>query len=161
MQEAGFPAVRVTEADENYTRQHQDVRTEGGVAYGDVAAGVDFPYLARVTRLNVLTLAALALAPAPPTNLKITGAVTADTTLTWTPSPGASDYRVWWRETTDPRWSENRSTAGAASFTLKGVNIDDYFFGVSSVSAEGYVSPVEFPGPVGAFVPERAAAPAP
>ena len=64
MQEAGYPAVRLTEADENYTRQHQDVRTESGVAYGDVLSGVDFPYLAKVTRLNIVALAALASAPA-------------------------------------------------------------------------------------------------
>jgi hypothetical protein len=157
MQEAGYPAVRITEADENYTRQHQDVRDEGGVHYGDVIAGVDFPYLAKVTRLNAIALAAMASAPPPPAGLKITGAVTADTTLSWTPTPGAADYRVWWRETTDPRWHESRLTGGATQLTLKGVNIDDYFFGVSSRSAEGYESPVEFPGPPGAFVREAPA----
>src|SRR5277367_6456807 len=92
MQQAGYPAVRITEADENYTRQHQDVRTEGGVAYGDVISGVDFPYLAKVTALNAITLAALASAPPPPDDLKLTGQVSADTTLTWAQVPGASDY---------------------------------------------------------------------
>jgi hypothetical protein len=157
MQEAGFPAVRVTEADENYERQHQNVRTEGGVAYGDVLAGVDFPYLARVTRLNAITLAALASAPAPPTEVKLTGAVSPDTTLAWTPSPGAVLHRVWWRETTDPVWTPAQSRLagpGAVSLTLKGVNIDDYSFGVSALSADGFESPVEFPGPGGAFVSE-------
>jgi len=153
MQEAGFPAVRLTEADENYTRQHQDVLTEGGVAYGDVIEGVDFPYLARVARLNAVTLAALASAPPPPTGLKLAGAVSTDTTLSWTAAPGAADYRVWWRETTDPQWNaaQSRLTAGAATLTLKGVNIDDFTFGVSALSADGYESPVEFPGPAGAF----------
>jgi Zn-dependent M28 family amino/carboxypeptidase len=153
MQKAGFPAVRVTEADENYTRQHQDVRTEDGVAYGDVFSGVDFPYLAKVTSLNAVTLAALASAPPPPTEVKLSGQVTADTTLAWTPVPGAADYRVWWRETTDPQWraAQSRASGGATTITLKGVNIDDYYFGVSSRSADGRESPVEFPGPAGAF----------
>jgi hypothetical protein len=154
IQQAGYPAVRVTEADENYTRQHQDVRVENGVAYGDVIAGVDFPYLAKVTALNTCTLAALASAPPPPTDLKLAGAVTADTTLSWAPAPGASDYRVWWRETTDAFWrnDQSRATAGATTITLKGINIDDYFFGVSSRAADGSESPIEFPGPAGAFV---------
>jgi Zn-dependent M28 family amino/carboxypeptidase len=152
MQAAGYPAVRVTEADENYTRQHQDLRTEAGVRYGDVLEGVDFPYLAKVARLNVLTLAALASAPAPPADLKIAGAVTADTKLSWTASPGAASYRAWWRETTDPAWSHSQDAGPATSITLKGVNIDDFFFGVSAISADGYESPVEFPGPAGSFV---------
>jgi Zn-dependent M28 family amino/carboxypeptidase len=150
MQAAGFPAVRLTEADENYTRQHQDVRTQDGVAYGDVAAGMDFAYLAKVTRLNTLALAALASAPAPPGQVKIAGAVSADTTLSWAPVPGASGYTVWWRETSAPEWQQSREAAGP-SLTLKGVNIDDYVFGVSARSADGYASPVVFPGPVGAF----------
>ena len=154
MQEAGFPAVRVTEADENYTRQHQDVRTEGAVRYGDVIEGVDFAYLAKVTRLNAVTLAALASAPPPPAGVTIAGAVTPDTTLSWAPALGASDYVVWWRETTDPKWTESQASGGASSLTLKGVNIDDYFFGVSARSADGYVSPVEFPGAAGAFFAE-------
>lgn len=156
MQEAGFPAVRVTEADENYTRQHQDVRSESGIAYGDVLAGVDFDYLAQVTRVNVVSLAALASAPPPPTGVKLTGAVTADTTLAWSPAPGAADYRVWWRETTAPQWNLNqtRDAAAATTLLLKNINIDDFTFGVSAISADGYESPVEFPGPAGAFFPE-------
>lgn len=153
MQEAGYPAVRLTEGDENYARQHQNVRTEAGVAYGDVLAGVDFPYLARVVRLNAAALALLASAPPPPDDLKISGAVTADTTLSWRPVPGAAAYRVYWRETTAPLWSESRTTA-APTLVLRGVNIDDYAFGVASVSTDGAESPVEFPGAVGAFFPE-------
>ena len=152
MQEAGYPAVRLTEADENYTRQHQDVRTEGGVAYGDSLAGIDFAYLARVVRLNVASLAILASAPPPPVNLKIAGAVTPDTTLSWTTVPGAAGYRVWWRETSASGWSQSRDAEAATSLTLKGVNIDNFTFGVSAVSADGYDSPVEFPGFAGAFV---------
>jgi hypothetical protein len=150
MQAAGLPAVRVTEADENYARQHQDVRTQGGVAYGDMAAGMDFAYLAEVARLNAMTLAALARAPAPPGAVKITGAVTADTTLAWAPVDGAAGYTVWWRETTASRWTFHRATT-ANTVTLAGVNIDDYAFGVSARSADGYESPVVFPGIVGAW----------
>ena len=151
MQIAGYPAVRLTEADENYTRQHQDVRVENGVHYGDVASGVDLPYLAEVTRLNATALAALATAPPPPTGVKITGAVTADTTLAWDPAPGALAYKVWWRETTAPFWQHSQPVQSGAAATLKGVNIDDFFFGVSSVGARGLESPVEFPGAIGAF----------
>jgi Zn-dependent M28 family amino/carboxypeptidase len=152
MQAAGFPAVRITEGDENYTRQHQDVRTENGIAYGDVISGVDFTYLAKVTRLNALTLAALASAPPPPMDVKISGAVTADTTLTWVAVPGAARYRVWWRDTVEPSWTHSRDAGAATTLTLKGINIDDYDFGVSAVAADGSQSPVEFPGQVGAFV---------
>jgi Zn-dependent M28 family amino/carboxypeptidase len=159
MQAAGYPAVRVTEADENYTRQHQDLRTENGVAYGDVIAGVDFPYLAKVARLDAETLAALASAPAPPPALRISGAVTADTTLSWGPAPGAAHYKVWWRETTEPDWTHSRDAGAATTLTVMGVNIDDYDFGVSSVAADGAESPVEFPGSAGAFVDAEAAKP--
>ncbi|HEY2661995.1 MAG TPA: M20/M25/M40 family metallo-hydrolase [Caulobacteraceae bacterium] len=150
--EAGFPAVRVTEARENYTRQHQDLRTENGIAYGDVLAGVDFHYLAKVTRLNAVTLAAMASAPAPPPEVKIEGAVSDDTAVNWTASPGAAAYRVWWRSTTEPQWRYQRAVTDATMITLKDVIIDDWFFGVSAVSADGFESPVEFPGAAGAFV---------
>ena len=152
MLEAGFPAVRVTEARENYTRQHQDLRTEKGLAYGDVLAGVDFPYLAKVTRLNAVTLAAMASAPPPPLSVKIDGAVSDDTTVSWTASPGAAAYAVWWRGTTEPQWRHEVTVKGATTAVLKDVVIDDWFFGVSAVSPDGYESPVEFPGPAGSFV---------
>lgn len=152
MLEAGYPAVRITEAAENYTRQHQDVRTENGIAYGDVIEGVDFPYLAQVTRLNAITLASLAWAPAPPTGVMIEGAVTPDTTINWTPVNGANSYVIWWRDTTAPQWTNHQSTEGAKTkMTLKGINIDDMFFGVSAVSADGFASPVVFPGAAGSF----------
>jgi Zn-dependent M28 family amino/carboxypeptidase len=152
----GFPAVRVTEAHEDYTHQHQDVRVENGVRYGDTTEFVDFDYLAQVTRLNVVSLAALARAPAPPKAVTIEGAVSPDTTLTWQPVAGAASYRVWWRGTTDPQWRHHRdvpATEGAApmKLTLKNVVIDDWFFGVSSISAQGDESPVVFPGDPGAF----------
>ncbi|MFN3667824.1 MAG: M20/M25/M40 family metallo-hydrolase [Brevundimonas sp.] len=149
----GFPAVRLTEGSENYDRQHQDLRTEDGVVYGDTLDGVDFDYLAQATRLNIATMAALARAPAPPTGVTIAGAVKPDTTLSWTAVPGAAGYRVWWRATTAPQWTHSRPAgAGATELTLPGVVIDDFFFGVSAVSEDGYESPVVFPGPAGAFI---------
>lgn len=149
MLKAGYPAVRLTEAAENYDRQHQNVRVENGRTYGDVLSGVDFAYLAQVTRLNAVSLAALASAPPPPP-VTIEGAVKPDTTVHWQPVPGATGYRVWWRSTTTPHWEHSRlAGAGATSITLPGVVIDDWFFGVSTVSADGYESPVAFPGPVG------------
>ncbi len=155
---AGYPAIRFTEAIENYNREHQDVRVENGVHYGDTADGIDFPYLANVTRLNAIAMAALAMAPAPPPSVSIAGAVSLDTTVSWTPAAGAAGYRVWWRDTTAPLWTNSRKApAGATSLVLKNVNIDDWFFGVSSVSADGYESPVEFPGPAGSFATEAEA----
>ena len=163
MLKAGYPAVRVTEAVENYTRQHQDLRTENGIKYGDVIEGVDFAYLAQVTRLNIISMAALASAPAPPTGVDIKGAVSVDTTVSWTPSPDAARYRLWWRSTTDPQWRYSRVVAPTGQAGLKDVNIDDWFFGVSAVGPEGWESPVVFPGGAGSWTheppPPAAAAP--
>ena len=163
MLKAGFPSVRVTEANENYTRQHQDLRTEKGIRYGDVIEGVDFAYLANVTRVNVISLAALAMAPAPPTMVDIKGAVSADTTVTWTPAGDAARYRAWWRSTTDPQWRHSRVVAPSGQTVLKDVNIDDWFFGVSAIGLDGWESPVVFPGAPGSWrhedAPPAAAAP--
>ena len=149
--QAGFPAVRVTEAHENYTRQHQDLRTVDGVHYGDTLDGIDFRYLAHVTALNTLTMAALSRAPAPPTGVGIEGAVTDDTSVRWNKVPGAAGYRVHWRDTTAPQWQYARAVGDVDHVLLKDVVIDDWFFGVSSVSADGYESPVVFPGYAGSF----------
>lgn len=149
--EAGYPAVRVTEAVENYDRQHQTLRTENGKAYGDTIEGVDFSYLAQVTRLNVVAMASLASAPPPPSGVKIEGAVSPDTKVSWTPTPGAAGHRVWWRVTTDPAWRFNRWVPEGATTTLRDVVIDDFFFGVSAVGADGWESPVVFPGAAGSF----------
>jgi Zn-dependent M28 family amino/carboxypeptidase len=161
MLEAGFPAVRITEAREDYDREHQDVRVENGRHYGDTLDGIDFPYLAQVTRLNVVTLAALAAAPAPPSGVQTSGAVTYDTTVSWTASPGATGYRVWWRATTEPQWTMSRPADASGRLVLRSVNIDDFFFGVQAVGADGAASPIVFPGAAGAFFPEPAAAPSP
>lgn len=154
MQEAGYPAIRVTEGVENMTRQHQTIRVENGVRYGDVIDGVDFDYLAQVTRLNAVTMAALASAPRPPATVAVAGGGTPATRVSWSAVPGAVGYQVWWRETTSAQWEKMRwAPAEATSLSLPGVIIDNYFFGVAAVGADGYASPVQFPGVIGAFFP--------
>jgi Zn-dependent M28 family amino/carboxypeptidase len=157
----GFPAVRISEGAENYDRQHQDLRTENGVAYGDTIEGVDFNYLGQVARLNIVAMAALANAPASPLGVTIEGAVKPDTTVKWQAVPGAAGYRVWWRSTTAPQWTHSRWAGSATELVLPGIVIDDWFFGVSAVSADGYESPVVFPGPAGSFVSVGDPAPRP
>ena len=155
MLEAGYPAVRVTEAHEHYDRQHQDLRVENGVRYGDTIDGVDFGYLAQVTRLNALALAEMAAAPAPPGGVKAEGAVKHDTTISWQPVAGAVGYRVWWRDTTAPQWQYHRDVPREQGPTtrvvLKDIVIDDWAFGVSSIAADGSESPIVFPGDAGSF----------
>ena len=151
MLDKGFPAVRFTEAAENWDRQHQSVRTENGRSYGDVLDWVDFPYLAQVTRVNVAAMALLASAPPPPEDVKADGALKDDTTVTWKPAPGAVAYRVWWRDSTAPRWDHSQDAGAGPSAVLKDVLLDDALVGVSSVSADGFASPAEYPGQSGAF----------
>lgn len=149
----GFPAVRIMETNEHYNRQHQDLRVEDGVAYGDAIEFVDFDYAAKLTALNAVTMASLAWGPAPPTAVEISGIVSADTTLEWNKVPGAVNYKVYWRLTTDAQWRWSRSTGDVTSFTLENVVIDNYIFGVASVAEDGLESPVVFPGAIGAFEP--------
>jgi hypothetical protein len=161
--QAGFPAVRVTEGHEDYTRQHQDLRIgksdkDRGVHYGDTIDGIDFRYLARVTALNTITMASLSRAPAPPAGVTSEGALATDTTLHWTKVPGAAGYRVHWRDTTASQWQHAQTVGDVDQTVLKDVVIDDWFFGVSAVSADGYESPVVFPGDPGSFA--RSPAPA-
>lgn len=149
--EAGFPAVRIMETNENYNWQHQDIRVEDGIAYGDVIEHVDFGYAAKLTALNAVTLASMAWAPAPPENVSISGQVRPSTTLRWDKVPGATRYRLHWRLTTQAQWTHFRTVGDVDEFTLENVVIDNYFFGVSSLSENGVQSPVVFPGPAGAF----------
>ncbi len=154
--EAGMPGVRIMETHENYTRQHQDLRTEEGVAYGDVLSGVNFDYARKLTSLNVAALAAMASAPPFPANVEIEGAVRPSTTLKWSKPSGRAarnlaGYRVHWRLTDAPQWTHSIDVGDVSEFTLENIVIDNYFFGVSSVAKDGAQSPVVFPGPAGAF----------
>ncbi|MEH3107988.1 MAG: M20/M25/M40 family metallo-hydrolase [Sphingomonas fennica] len=145
--DAGFPAIRFTEATEHYDRQHQTVRTEGDRAYGDTIAFVDFPYLARVTALNVAVLRRLAAAPAAPAKVSIAGALSDDTRVTWDAVPAAAGYRVRWRLADRPDWTDGRDVpAGTTALDLPKVNIDDHFFGVAALAADGAESLVTFAG---------------
>jgi len=147
--DVGFPAVRIMETHENYTRQHQDLRVEDGIAYGDTIDGVDFDYAAKVTALNVATLASLAWAPGPPTEVEISGAVQPAARLDWQPpaTGGVTGYRVYWRLTDSPTWDHSRFVGDVTGHTLEGLVIDNYYFGVASVGPDGGESVVVFPRP--------------
>jgi Zn-dependent M28 family amino/carboxypeptidase len=147
----GFPAIRFTENAEDYRHQHQDVRTEGGIEYGDTVAHVDFNYLAKVAATDMLAAASMVSAPPPPAAVKLSGAVASDTRLEWSPVPNAAGYRVYWRDTTAANWTFARDAGNGSDLTLLNVPVDDFVFGVASVAAGGFESPVVFPGASGAF----------
>ena len=149
--DAGFAGVRIMEAHENYNRQHQDLRTEDGIKYGDVIEGVNFEYAKKLTAVNAITLAALASAPPEPQNVKIGGAVKPSTTLAWDAidNENLGGYKVYFRETTSPTWDSYRFVeAGKTEHVLEGIVIDNYFFGVSAIDKDGNESLVVFPGEV-------------
>ncbi len=151
--DAGFAAVRIMETNEHYDRQHQDLRIENGITYGDTIDGVDFDYAAKLTSLNAVTMASMAWAPAPPKDVKITGAVKASTSFSWQKSNDdtVAGYKIYWRYTSEPQWQFSKYVGNVSDFTLENVVIDNYYFGVSSVSNDGFESPVVFPGDVGSF----------
>lgn len=154
--EQGMPGVRIMETHENYTQQHQDLRTEDGIEYGDVLSAVDFAYAAKLTALNAASLASMAAAPPFPANVEISGAVQPSTTLKWTrPSGNTTEnlagYRIYWRLTDESQWTYSRWVGDVDTFTLDNVVIDNYYFGVASVAKDGTESPVVFPGPMGSF----------
>ena len=189
---AGFPAVRLSVAVENYNWQHQDLRTEKGIKYGDTIENMDFPYLEKVTKLNVAALAAIASAPPPPERIEVEGAVSTDTILRWT-WPGLqshTQYRVHWRRTDAAQWQKSKDSTqvddpnavicaqrehysvqnlpandinrhSLCEITLPHIRVDDWIFGVSSVSKDGFESPVASAVPGGAFKPYVAPPPEP
>ena len=144
---AGYPAVRLMEAYEDYTRQHQDLRTENGIRYGDVLEGVDFAYAAKITALDAATLVSLAWAPASPDSVTIRGAVQPSPTLRWKPvaAPDLAGYRVYWRKPSEVNWTRSRFVGNVTEYTVENVIIDNYFFGVAAVDREGHESLVAFP----------------
>lgn len=147
--ELGYPAIRFTVGIEDYDHQHQDLRSEDGRKYGDTVDEMDFPYLARVTALNVALAAELADAPPAPASVSIDGAVSSNTTIAWSPVKDAAAYRIYWRRADLNDWTDSQlvpADMAAAGQTLRGVIVDDYFFGVSAVSANGSESIVTFGG---------------
>ena len=146
--DAGFAGVRIMEAHENYTQQHQDIRAEGGIAYGDVLEHVNFEYAAKLTAVNAISLASLAWAPTPPETVALGGAVAPAATFSWDAVPEAVGYKIYWRDTTSPTWDMSRNVGNVTSFTLKGMVVDNYFFGVSAVGQNGQESVVKFPNKI-------------
>lgn len=147
--EQGFPAVRFTEYLEDFNHEHQNVRTENGVEYGDLAKFVDFNYVANVARLNAATLASLAAAPAPPQNVRLlTKNLQNDSTLAWQPPAGdqATHYEVVWRLTTSPEWEHSQDVGDKTEITLP-LSKDNVIFGVRALDAQGHASLPVVPSP--------------
>jgi len=144
--DAGFPGIRIMETHENYNMQHQDIRTDDGIAYGDVLEGVDFEYCSKLTAVNAINLASIAWSPPPPAGLMIGGAVKPSTVLRWDAGDEqVAGYIVHWRDTTAPQWQYSRYVGNVTEHTLENVVIDNYLFGVSSVSKDGHQSVVSYP----------------
>jgi len=146
----GFAGVRIMEAHENYNRQHQDLRVENGIKYGDVIEGVNFEYANKLTAVNAITLASLAWATPEPKNVRIGGIVEPNTKLRWE-KPNDENivgYKIYWRLTTSPQWEFSRFVGDVDNFELKGIVIDNYYFGVASVSKSGHESVVVFPNDI-------------
>src|SRR6266478_6095776 len=136
---AGLPAVRFTEPLEDYNHQHQTPRTENGIEYGDFGKYLNFTFMGDVARDNAEALRQLALAPAPPTNAKLTGAVTPDAKVSWVAGddPERAGFEILWRETSDPRWQVYDFAASSGETVLKGVSTDNHFFAVRAVGKNG------------------------
>ncbi len=143
----GFAGIRIMEAHENYTQQHQDIRTENGINYGDTFEHVNFPYAKKLTAVNAINLASLAWAPAAPKEVAIGGIVKPSVKLKWNKVEGAKGYKIYWRDTTSPTWDNSRYVE-TTEFTLNGIVIDNFFFGVAAVGENGHESVVVFPNKI-------------
>ncbi|HEX6717234.1 MAG TPA: M20/M25/M40 family metallo-hydrolase [Pyrinomonadaceae bacterium] len=148
--ERGYPAVRFTEVNEEFRHQHQNVRVENGVQYGDLPQFVDFAYVANVARVNAASLAALAWAPSRPKGVTIQSQrLSNDTELRWEANrePDLAAYEIVWRDTTASVWTNSKAVGNVTSFTMKGMSKDNYFFGVRAIDKDGNRSPVSYPRP--------------
>ena len=143
----GFAGIRIMEAHENYTQQHQDIRIENGINYGDTFEHVNFGYAKKLTAVNAINLASLAWALEAPKEVFIGGIVEANARLKWSKVEGAKGYKIYWRNTTSPTWDHSRYVE-ATQFILDGIVIDNFFFGVSSVGKNGHESVVVFPNKI-------------
>ena len=146
--DAGFAGIRIMEAHENYNQQHQDLRIENGINYGDRLEHVDMAYAKKLTAVNAINLAQLAHAPLAPKSVAISGMVAPSTTLSWSAVDGALAYRVYWRDTTQPHWQYSRIVTDNTQVTLKGIVIDNFLFGVAAIGPNGHESLVQFPNKV-------------
>lgn len=143
----GFAGIRIMEANENYNRQHQNIRTENGIKYGDVIEGINFGYTKKLTSVNAINLASLAWAPPAPTKVLIGGIVEPNVRLRWEKINDSNiiGYKIYWRNTTSPQWEFSRFVGNVDNFELEGIVIDNYFFGVAAVGKDGHESIVVFP----------------
>jgi len=143
----GYPGIRIMEAHENYNQQHQDIRVEDGIAYGDVIEHVNFDYVKKLTAVNAITMASLAWAPPAPTEVAIGGIVEPSVRLKWEQEnpEDVKGYKIYWRSTTSPTWDHFRYVENVNEITVDGIIIDNFFFGVAAVGKDGHESVVVFP----------------
>ncbi|MCL6265529.1 M28 family peptidase [Flagellimonas myxillae] len=146
--DAGYAGIRIMEAHENYTQQHQDIRVENGIAYGDVLEHVNFDYAKKLTAVNAINLASIAWAPPAPKIVEIGGIVEPSAKLKWSKVDGAVGYKIYWRDTTSPTWDHHQYVGDVSEFTLDGIVIDNFFFGVAAIGKNGHESQVVFPNKV-------------
>ncbi len=146
----GYAGIRIMEAHENYTQQHQNIREENGIKYGDVVEHVNFEYAAKLTAVNAINLASLAWAPPAPSEVKIGGIVEPSAKFKWKKvnDPNVKGYKIYWRDTTSPTWDHSRFVGDVDNFVLEGIVIDNFFFGIATVGKNGHESPVVFPSEV-------------
>ena len=143
----GFAGVRIMESNENYNRQHQDIRTENNIDYGDVISGVNFEYAKKLTAVNAVNLALLGWSPPPPKNLKIGGIVEPSVKFKWDYSDNQDiiGYKIYWRTTSSPNWEFSKVINKKNEYTLDGIIIDNFLFSVVSINSKGFESIYEFP----------------
>ena len=148
--DVGYAGIRIMEAHENYTMQHQDIRLENGIAFGDVIEGVDFEYAKKLTSVNAINLASLAWAPPTVKKFSIGGIVQASVKFKWEKvnDPNIAGYKIYWRDTTSPIWQYERFIGDINSYKLEGIVIDNFFFGISTVGKNGFESQIVFPNGV-------------
>lgn len=148
--DVGYAGIRIMEAHENYVMQHQDIRIENGIAYGDVIEGVDFDYAKKLTAVNAINLASLAWAPPTLEKVAIGGIVQASAKFRWekVKDPNVAGYRIYWRDTTSPTWDHSRFVGDVSEAILEGIVIDNFFFGIATVGKNGFESQVVFPNSV-------------
>jgi len=141
----GFAGIRIMEMHENYTQQHQDIRNEDRIEYGDKLKFVNFDYAKKLTAVNAINLASIAWAPPAPKNVKIGGAVKPAVSFKWDSVEGAKGYKIYWRDTTSPTWDHFTYVENTTEFLLEGIVVDNFFFGIASVGENGHESIVSFP----------------
>lgn len=146
--DAGYAGIRIMEAHENYTQQHQDIRTENGIQYGDTFEHVNFGYAAKLTAVNAINLASIAWSPPAPKSVSIGGIVEPSAKFKWSTVEGAVGYKIYWRDTTSPTWDHARIVGNVTEYTLEGIVIDNFFFGVAAIGEDGHESPVVFPNSI-------------